>query len=97
MKHDRQAGVRVGLPVFFALELEDVYRHASGAHRALAFPDFLGFLIGLGLEAYRKGSAGTVAGQGEAPDASGAVEDDDAWDTEPDRGAWFRALAREED
>jgi hypothetical protein len=44
----------VGLPVFFVLELEDVYKHASGAHRALAFPDFLGFLIGLGLEAYRK-------------------------------------------
>jgi hypothetical protein len=41
----------VGLPVFFALELEDAYKHSSGAHRALAFPDFL---IGLGLEAYRK-------------------------------------------
>jgi hypothetical protein len=28
--------------------------NTSGAHRALAFPDFLGLLIGLGLEAYRK-------------------------------------------
>jgi hypothetical protein len=34
--------------------VEDVYRHTSGAHRALAFPDFLGLLIGLGLEEYRK-------------------------------------------
>jgi hypothetical protein len=54
MKKERQIGLRVGLPVFFALEVEDVYRHTSGAHRALAFPDFLGLLIGLGLEAYRK-------------------------------------------
>jgi hypothetical protein len=54
MKKEKQIGVRVGLPVFFALEVEDVYRHTSGAHRALAFPDFLGLLIGLGLEAYRK-------------------------------------------
>jgi hypothetical protein len=54
MKKERQIGIRVGLPAFFALEVEDVYKHASGAHRALAFPDFLGFLIGLGLEEYRK-------------------------------------------
>jgi hypothetical protein len=54
MKKERQIGIRVGLPAFFALEVEDVYRHTSGAHRALAFPDFLGFLVGLGLEAYRK-------------------------------------------
>jgi hypothetical protein len=54
MKKERQIGIRVGIPVFFALELEDVYKHASGAHRALAFPGFLGFLIGLGLEQYRK-------------------------------------------
>jgi hypothetical protein len=56
---DRQVGVRVGLPVFFALELEDAYRYMEGAHRALAFPDFCGLLIGLGLEAYRKGT-GTI-------------------------------------
>jgi hypothetical protein len=56
MKKERQIGIRVGLPAFFALEVEDVYRHTSGAHRALAFPDFLGLLIGLGLEAYRKGN-----------------------------------------
>jgi hypothetical protein len=54
MKKERQIGIRVGLPVFFALELEDMYKHASGAHRALAFPGFLGFLIGLGLEQYRQ-------------------------------------------
>jgi hypothetical protein len=54
MKTERQIGVRVGLPVFFALEVEDIYKHTQGAHRALAFPDFLGFLIGLGLEEYRK-------------------------------------------
>ena len=54
MKKDRQIGVRVGLPAFFALELEDVYRHTEGAHRALAFPDFIGLLVGMGLETYRK-------------------------------------------
>jgi hypothetical protein len=54
VKKERQIGVRVGLPAFFALEVEDVYRHTSGAHRALAFPDFLGLLIGLGLEEYRR-------------------------------------------
>jgi hypothetical protein len=57
MKRERQIGVRVGLPVFFALELEDVYKHTFGAHRALAFPDFLGLLIGLGLEQYRQSPA----------------------------------------
>jgi hypothetical protein len=57
MKKERQIGVRVGLPAFFALELEDVYRHSEGAHRALAFPDFVGLLVGMGLEAYRKGKA----------------------------------------
>jgi hypothetical protein len=54
MRKERQIGIRVGLPAFFTLEVEDVYKHASGAHRALAFPDFLGFLIGLGLEAYKR-------------------------------------------
>jgi hypothetical protein len=67
MKKEKQIGIRVGLPAFFALEVEDVYRHTSGAHRALAFPDFLGLLIGLGLEAYRKGN--TPEGERlEAPD-----------------------------
>ena len=54
MKKEPQIGVRVGLPAFFALELEEVYRHTAGAHRALAFPDFVGLLVGMGLEAYRK-------------------------------------------
>ena len=54
MKKEKQIGIRVGVPAFFALELEDVYRHKEGAHRALAFPDFVGLLVGLGLEAYRK-------------------------------------------
>ena len=54
MKKEPQIGVRVGLPACFALEVEDVYRHTGGAHRALAFPDFLGLLIGLGLEEYRR-------------------------------------------
>jgi hypothetical protein len=85
MKHNRQIGVRVGLPAFFALELEDVYKHASGAHRALAFPDFVGLLVGLGWEQYRKQYR-----REEAPDESGAQDDD--WDTEPDRGARFRGL-----
>jgi hypothetical protein len=54
---ERQAGQRVGLPVFFLMELENTYRHADGAHRALAFPDFLGYLIGLGYEKYRSQNA----------------------------------------
>ena len=54
MKKEPQIGIRVGCPAFFVLELEDVYRHTEGAHRALAFPDFCGLLIGLGLEAYKR-------------------------------------------
>jgi hypothetical protein len=64
MKKEKQIGVRVGLPAFFALEVEDVYKHTQGAHRALAFPDFLGLLIGLGLEEYRR----THGTKPEAPD-----------------------------
>ena len=56
MRKERQIGIRVGVPAFFALELEDVYRHSEGAHRALAFPDFVGLLVGIGLENYRKGN-----------------------------------------
>jgi hypothetical protein len=57
MRKERQIGIRVGVPAFFALELEDVYRHTEGAHRALAFPDFVGLLVGLGLGAYRRQNA----------------------------------------
>ena len=67
MKKERQVGIRVGVPVFFALELEDVYRHTEGAHLALAFPDFVGLLVGLGLEAYRGGK--TSVGLEPAPEA----------------------------
>ena len=67
MKKEKQIGVRVGLPAFFALELEDVYKHTEGAHRALAFPDFIGLLVGMGLEAYRKGKALPETVQEEAP------------------------------
>jgi len=68
MKKEPQIGIRVGVPAFFALELENVYRHAEGAHRALAFPDFVGLLVGMGLEAYRKGNATPEARQEEAPE-----------------------------
>ena len=68
MRKEPQIGIRVGVPAFFALELEDVYKHTQGAHRALAFPDFLGLLVGLGLEAYRKGNTAPEARQGEAPE-----------------------------
>jgi hypothetical protein len=68
MKKERQIGIRVGVPAFFCLELEDVYRHTEGAHRALAFPGFVGLLVGLGLEQYRKGKALPEARQEEAPD-----------------------------
>jgi hypothetical protein len=57
MKKEKQIGIRVGCPAFFVLELEDVYKHSSGAHRALAFPDFVGLLVGIGLEQYRKAYA----------------------------------------
>jgi hypothetical protein len=73
MKHDRQIGVRVGFPVFFALELEEYHKHASGAHRALAFPDFVGFLTGLGLEEYRRRHV-----RREAPDEGGGGSYDGA-------------------
>ena len=68
MKKEPQIGIRVGVPAFFALELENVYRHSEGAHRALAFPDFVGLLVGMGLEAYRKGKAMPEAAQEEAPE-----------------------------
>ena len=68
MKKERQVGVRVGIPVFFALELEDEYRHKEGAHRALTFPGFLGLLVGMGLEVYRKGNVMTEATQEDAPE-----------------------------
>jgi hypothetical protein len=70
MRRERQIGVRVGLPAFFALEVEDVYKHESGAHRALTFPDFLGLLVGLGLEQYRKGNAVQPEPDKEKPDAA---------------------------
>jgi hypothetical protein len=74
MRKERQIGIRVGLPAFFALEVEDVYKHTAGAHRALAFPDFLGLLIGLGLEAYRKGTMPEPE-QEEAPDIEDESEE----------------------
>ena len=69
MKKEPQIGVRVGLSACFALELEDVYRHAGGAHRALAFPNFCGLLIGLGLKEYRQTYS-------IAPNAPGRAEPD---------------------
>jgi hypothetical protein len=48
------------LPAPFALDVEDEYAHASGAHKALSFSGFLGLLIGLGLKAYRKTYKGTA-------------------------------------
>jgi hypothetical protein len=76
---DRQVGVRVGMPVFFALELEDVYRHTEGAHRALAFPDFVGLLVGMGLEAYRKQNA--IAPIGRDPEGiEGEIPEGEEWD-----------------
>jgi hypothetical protein len=71
MKKEKQIGVRVGLPAFFALELEDVYKHTEGAHRALAFPDFVGLLVGMGLDQYRKGKALPEAALAETQDNEG--------------------------
>jgi hypothetical protein len=78
MKHDRQIGLRVGLPAFFCMELEEYHKHASGAHRALAFPDFVGFLVGLGLESYRKQYR-----QEEGPESSGAPDAGEDWEGGP--------------
>ncbi|MDR2922833.1 MAG: hypothetical protein LBU85_05775 [Treponema sp.] len=78
MKKERQIGIRIDFPAFFALELEDVYRHTDGAHRALAFPDFVGWLVGMGLEAYRQRYRTEPFGAGqenEPPETEGA----DAW------------------
>ena len=74
MRKEKQIGIRVGLPAFFALELEDVYKHTSGAHRALAFPDFVGLLVGLGLEMYRKQNP-----QERNADEASADDDADDW------------------
>jgi len=79
MKKEKQIGVRVGLPAFFALELEDVYRHTEGAHRALAFPDFCGLLIGLGLEQYRKGNATAPIGNAQE-DIKDEMPEGEEWD-----------------
>jgi len=78
MKKDKQIGIRVGLPAFFALELEDVYKHTSGAHRALAFPDFVGLLVGMGLEAYHKQNPQALRETDETE--ASADDDDDDWD-----------------
>jgi hypothetical protein len=70
MRKEKQIGLRVGIPALFCMELEEYHKHARGAHKALSFPDFLGFLIGLGLETYRKQYR-----QEEAPDTGGEPEE----------------------
>jgi hypothetical protein len=60
MKKEKQIGIRIGLLAFVALELEDMHWHTEGAHRALTFPDFVGLLVGMGLEAYRKVNGITI-------------------------------------
>jgi hypothetical protein len=79
MKKEKQIGVRVGLPAFFALELEDVYRHTEGAHRALAFPDFIGLLVGIGLEQYKKGNAAAPIGKA-LEDIEDEMPEGEEWD-----------------
>ena len=83
MKKEKQIGVRVGMPAFFVLELEDTYKRSDGAHRALAFPDFVGLLVGLGLEAYRQGK--TVGQTAKEEDDSKTSEDDWDWQEESPR------------
>ena len=96
MKKERQIGIRVGLPAFFALELEDVYRHMEGVHRALAFPDFVGLLVGMGLEQYRRQKNGPPMPEPETESEPEAEGED--WDfpvrtagrnTRPVRGREF--------
>ena len=76
MKKERQIGIRVGLPAFFTLELEDIYKHSEGAHRALAFPDFVGLLVGMGLEAYQQGKYRAQSTEEDIDDET----PEDAWD-----------------
>jgi hypothetical protein len=57
MKKERQIGLRVSLPAFFLMELEEYYKRSPGAHRAMKLNNFAGYLLGLGLEQYRKGTA----------------------------------------
>jgi hypothetical protein len=77
MKKERRIGIRVGVPAFFALELEDVYRHSKGAHRALAFPDFVGLLVGEGLEVYKERHAPAMP----EPETEGGPEaEGEDWD-----------------
>jgi hypothetical protein len=71
MKKERQIGIRVGMPAFFTLELEGAYKHTQGAHRALTFPDFVGLLVGMGLEQYRKGKG---LPEEDAPEETGERE-----------------------
>ena len=49
------------LPLFFTLR---------GFFRALAFPDFVGLLVGMGLEAYRKNNATEQGSENEPEDES---------------------------
>jgi hypothetical protein len=63
MKKENQKKLGVSLPGCFVAEAEEAYGHLRGPLRALTFPGFLGFLIGLGLHEYRKtGGAGEEGG-----------------------------------
>jgi hypothetical protein len=79
MKKEKQIGVRVGMPVFFVLELENFYKRREGAHRALAFPDFVGLLVGMGLEVYSKRNAASSSGAPEGED----IEEEHTLEGEP--------------
>jgi hypothetical protein len=69
MKKEKQIGLRVSLPALFLMELEEYHKRSSGAHRAMKLSNFAGYLLGLGLEQYRKGNAAPPEGeQKEAPD-----------------------------
>jgi hypothetical protein len=71
MRKEKQIGVRVGMPAFFVLELENVYKRSEGAHRALAFNDFVGLLVGMGLERYREQYAPAMPETESEPETEG--------------------------
>jgi hypothetical protein len=71
-----QVRIRIDVPESFSLELEKVYQHTEWAHRAIAFPDFVGLLVGLGLEQYRNGKTLPEVGQEETPDDGKTQEGD---------------------
>jgi hypothetical protein len=77
MKKEHRIGIRVNLPEIFITDVRNEYEHVSGAYQAISFSSFMGLLIGMGLEAYRKTHRETSA------------VDDESWSVSTNRGSCF--------